>query len=154
MCPECGAPGVRDSAQCDLLFKEVIGHEFSQPALFGVHRLTVDAYSLQHPEQYMRSTKSAAAHLAGMCWSLEFSGGPSVSRALSGWLDGAVELPRVHPPAARERGELTIRHVQEVQGSPEHVDRVREWAESVWAGWEVGHARARDWVDALLGQAG
>ena len=147
MCPECGAPDVRDSAECDLLFKEVVGQEFSQPALFGVHRLTVDAYSLQHPEQYMRSTKSAAAHLAGMCWSLEFGGGPSVSRALSGWLDGAVELPR-------DRGDLTIRHVHEVQGSAEHVDRVKEWAESVWAAWEVGHVRARELGGCALGKGG
>ena len=97
-CPECGAAGVAGAAACDVLFKEVVGREFSQPELFGVHRLTVDAYSLQHPDPYMRSTKSAAAHLAGMCWSLEHGGGASVSRALSGWLDGPIELPRVEPP--------------------------------------------------------
>lgn len=149
-CPECGAAGVDDAAECEALFQDVIGREFGQPELFGVHRLTVDAYSLQHPDQYMRSTKSAAAHLAGMCWSLEHGGGSSVSRALSAWLDGAVELPRVAPPAPWQRGEVTIRHVHDAGGAPPHKERVREWAESVWAAWESGHEQARAWVLTLV----
>lgn len=70
-CPQCCATGVHDTDSCERLFQEVIGHEFSRSELFGVHRLTVDAYSLQHPDRYMKSTKSAAAHLSGLCWSLE-----------------------------------------------------------------------------------
>jgi hypothetical protein len=148
-CGECGAVGVADPGECERLFQEVVGWEFGQPELYGVHRLTVDAYSLQHPDRYMRSAKSAAAHLAGMCWSLERAGGPAVSRALSAWLGGSVELPRVTPPAPGQRGDLTIRHVHDAGGASEHSRRVREWADSVWEAWEIGHEQARAWVRAL-----
>jgi hypothetical protein len=52
--------------------KEVIGLEFSRVELFGVHRPTVDAHSLQHPDQYMKSTKSgagaSASHAQAGAW--------------------------------------------------------------------------------------
>jgi len=150
-CPECGALGVDDTGSCDALFKEVVGWEFSQPELFGVHRLTVDAYCLQHPAQYMKSSKSAAAHLAGMCWSLEYGGGASVSRSLSRWLDGPADLPRVAPPPPHARGSLTVRDVHDLGGAPDHVSRVKEWAQDVWSDWAVGHEQARDWVTAVSG---
>jgi Family of unknown function (DUF5946) len=148
-CPECGAVGVADAAGCETLFQTVIGHEFSNAALFAVHRLTVDAYSLQHPDKYMKSSKSAAAHLVGMCWSLEYGGGLSVSRAISRWLDGSLELPRVPPPEPCLRGALTIREVHDAGGGPAHVDRVRAWAADVWSAWTVGHGQARLWVEAI-----
>lgn len=150
-CPECGASGVDDTESCDALFKEVVGWEFSRPALFGVHRLTVDAYSLQHPARYMKSSKSAAAHLTGMCWSLEFGAGPSVSRALSRWLDGPADRPRVEPPPAGQRGTLTIRSVHEGGGEADHSQRVTLWATDVWSAWTVGHVQARAWVRAISG---
>jgi hypothetical protein len=69
-CPSCGAPGVGGLEGCRALLGRR-EREFSDPEYFRAHRLTVDAYSLQHPEQSMKSSKSAAAHLAGMCWSRE-----------------------------------------------------------------------------------
>ena len=87
-CPHCGARAVGGEEGCNKLFQEVVGREFSQPELFRVHRLTVDAYSLQHPDQYMKSAKSAVAHLTGMCWTMEGEDDPSVSVALSRFLDG------------------------------------------------------------------
>ena len=65
-CPECGAPGVASPDACKELFAEVGAREFADEAFFRVHRLTVDAYCLQHPNAYMRSSKSAAAHLAAL----------------------------------------------------------------------------------------
>ena len=70
-CPSCGAPGAGGLDGCLALFGALGAREFSDADYFRMHRLTVDAYCLQHPEQYMVSTKSAAAHLAAMCWSME-----------------------------------------------------------------------------------
>jgi Family of unknown function (DUF5946) len=72
-CPDCGASGVASQDGCRALLAEVGGREFADEAFFQVHRLTVDAYCLQHPDVYMKSSKSAAAHLAAMCWSMERS---------------------------------------------------------------------------------
>jgi hypothetical protein len=49
-CPHCGAKEVGGEDGCNELFQEVVGREFSRPELFQVYRLTVDAYSLQHPD--------------------------------------------------------------------------------------------------------
>src|SRR5262245_50310661 len=78
-------------------------------------RLIVDAYCLQHPEQYMKSTKSAAAHLAAMCWSLEYDRAENLHPALKLLLDGPRTFVRVPPPPPLRRGTLTIRHMLDVE---------------------------------------
>ena len=100
-CPHCGAEGVGGEEGCNEIFQEVIGREISRPELFKIHRLTVDSYSLQHPDQYMKSAKSAVAHLVGMCWAMEERDDPSVSMAISRFLDGTPDVRRPEPvPAA------------------------------------------------------
>ena len=153
-CPDCGAQTGGGREGCQRLFEEVVGREFSQPELFQVHHLTVDAYSLQHPERYMKSAKSGAAHLTGMCWSLEHGGGPEVSRFLSRWLDGAPELPRLVPPSPGERGKLTILEVHAAGGLPDHIQAVKEWARSAWEAWKKHHGQGRAWVAGAMGRRG
>src|SRR5215216_7826173 len=86
-CPSCGAVGVGGLGGCRTVFDELAGREFSDPAFFAAHRLSVDAYSLQHPEQFMKSSKSAAAHLTGMCWSMEYGYSVHLPRPLKNWVD-------------------------------------------------------------------
>ena len=148
-CPHCGAKDVGGEEGCNRLFQEVVGREFSRPELFQVHRLTVDAYSLQHPDRYMRSAKSAVAHLAGMCWAMEGRDDPSVSVALSRFLDGTQSFARPEPPPPPgKRGELGIKDIHDAADSEEHVLRVREWARDVWDAWAAHHAVARSWMEA------
>ncbi|HEX2247938.1 MAG TPA: DUF5946 family protein, partial [Arthrobacter sp.] len=87
-CPDCGAPGVANLDECRALFAEVGAREFANEEFFRVHRLTVDAYCLQHPDAYMGSSKSAAAHLAAMCWSMEYGRTTNLPGALKRWVDG------------------------------------------------------------------
>lgn len=154
-CPHCGAKGVGGEDGCNGLFQEVVGREFSRPELFQVHRLTVDAYSLQHPDRYMKSAKSAAAHLTGMCWAMEGTDDPSVSVALSRFLDGSPEVTRPEPvPPPGERGSLTIVDLHSAPDSVEHLHRVREWARTAWDAWGEHHAQARIWVEAVKAKRG
>ncbi|MBT8395385.1 MAG: hypothetical protein KJN92_00405 [Gemmatimonadetes bacterium] len=151
-CPHCGAREVGGEKGCKELFQEVVGREFSQAELFQVHRLTVDAYSLQHPDQYMKSAKSAAAHLAGMCWAMEGKHDPSVSVALSRFLDGTPNLLRPDPvPPPRERGNRTVVDVYLAPDSGEHIARVKDWAREVWDAWADHHGQARRWLEEARG---
>ena len=130
-----------------MLFQEVVGREFSHPELFHVHRLTVDAYSLQHPDRYLKSAKSAVAHLTGMCWAMEGVDDPSVSKAVSRFLDGTPDFTRPDPvPPPGGRGALTIVHVHTAADSVEHIERVKEWARAAWDSWAHHHAQARRWA--------
>ena len=145
-CPECGAEGVGGTEGCNVFFQEVVGREFSQPELFQVHRLTVDAYSLQHPTQYMKSAKSAVAHLIGMCWAMEGEDGPHVARAMSRFLDGTPTFPRPEPPPPLSRGGMDITYIHSAQDSVALISRVREWARGAWDAWSQHHEQARAWV--------
>jgi hypothetical protein len=145
-CPECGAKGVGGAEGCNAVFQEVVGREFSQPELYQVHRLTVDAYSLQHPAQYMKSAKSAVAHLIGMCWAMEGSDGPHVAQAMNRFLDGNPKFERPEPPPPLSRGETDITYVHSAPDSAAHVNRVRKWARGAWEAWGQHHEQARRWV--------
>ena len=132
---------------CNALFQDVVGREFSRPELFQVHRLTVDAYSLQHPDRYMESAKSAVAHLTGMCWAMEGEDDPSVSVALSRFLDGNPIFSRPEPsPQPGRRGTLTILDIHSAPESVAQIQLVREWALSAWESWAEHHDKAREWM--------
>src|SRR5215210_8669248 len=86
VCEDCGAAAAGGRAGCLKLFEEVIAREFSDYRYGKVHRLTVDAYSLQHPERYMRSGKSFAAHLTGIYAALESEDALAVNQRMRKWL--------------------------------------------------------------------
>jgi hypothetical protein len=150
-CPECGAQVQGGRAGCQQLFDEVLAREFGDYRYAREHRLMVDAYSLQHPDEYMRSAKSYAAHLTGAYVALEHGSVAEANRAILQWLNGSRPLQRPDQPAAGERGALTIRHVHLATDPDDHVRRVREWAESVWAAWGAYRDIARRWTDEALG---
>lgn len=106
----------------------------------------VDAYSLQHPSEYMRSAKSFVAHLTGVYAALERSDAPAVNQAVQAWLNGPHAMQRPEHPSPLRRGALTIIHVHEAVGPDAHVARVHEWAQSVWAAWRDYEQMAATWV--------
>ena len=145
-CSECGAPAPGGHAGCQRLFEEVLAREFGDYRYAREHRLMVDAYSLQHPAEYMRSAKSYAAHLTGMYAALERDGTTDVNRAVQTWLSGPQTFQRPGHPEPRQRGVLTIVHVHEAREPEEHLRRVREWAQSAWEAWRPYHHVARQWI--------
>ncbi len=153
-CPDCGAPGVASLDDCRDLFAEVGAREFADAAFFRVHRLTVDAYCLQHPDVYMKSSKSAAAHLAAMCWSVEYGRSTHLADALKRWLDGPRTYVRVDPPPLLHWGTLTVRHVLGVGDPDKYAVRAEEWARSAWEAWGEHHDQARAWVAEALAEQG
>jgi hypothetical protein len=125
----------------------VLAREFGDFRYARFHRLTVDTYSLQHPRDYMRSGKSFAAHLRGMCAALERDDASVVNRAVRAWLDGPRVIDSPEAPAPRRRGPLTIAHVHGARDAGKHVERVGEWARATWVAWEGWHDLARRWID-------
>lgn len=146
-CPACGAAGANDLEACEAIFQEVIARDFSELERFPLHRLTVDAYSLQHPDRYMRSAKSAAAHLVGACWAIEGTDDPQAAQAISRFLNGNPPLQRPQPdPPPRQRGALTIVDVRDAPDAREHRRVVLAWAADAWAAWSAHHVQARAWL--------
>ena len=146
ICEDCGAIVKSGKSGCLKLFEEILAKEFSDYRYGKIHRLTVDTYSLQHPDVYMRSGKSFAAHLTGICAALEYENATSVNQAVQQWLNTnpEIEKPALIP---KHRGNLTITFINPDMESEEYVKRVQEWAQDVWSAWKEHHGLARHLID-------
>jgi len=153
-CPECGAGVSGGRAACRRLFDDVLAREFGDYRYAREHRLMVDAYSLQHPDEYMRSAKSYAAHLTGMYGAFGDLVAAEVNRAVQQWLNGRRALDRPGQPGPGRRGTLTVEHVHAAGEPEDHVRRVREWARSTWEAWADYHPFAKRWIDEATGPPG
>jgi hypothetical protein len=136
-----------DSAPaCWALYGRVLEREYADPVYRGAHRLTVDAYAVQHPGRPSPQTaRSAAVHLIRLCLVLEH--GRSTAEAVAAIQAAAACRATYHwlePPAAR--GARTIADVHGATTPAEHVARVTAWARDVWQAWARHHAQIRDWL--------
>ena len=159
-CPGCGlALPVVDgpvhrymiaSPACWALYGEVLAREYSDPAVSEVHRLSVDAYAVQHPGSTDRqSIQSVAVHLIRLCLFLEY--GLTAEDANAAMLDAGKRkhlFTWLQPPAAP--GEITVADVAQATTAEAHKLMVRSWAECVWAAWSVHHDTVRAWLPAAF----
>ena len=136
--------GIESKQKCKELFEAVLVKEYSDIQYGHVHRLTVDSYALQHPP-YTESIKSFAAHLTGMCCTMEYGNDRELLKLLRKWLDGKVQLEK--PPLLTDVGSLTIAHVAAAKDGKEHAKLVEEWAKDVWNSYAVYHTLAKDWIE-------
>lgn len=135
---------MESSSACWAAFGRILAAEYSDPALMAVHRLSVDAFAVQHPGGgSRRAIQSVGLHLARLHFQLE--SGPEPEQANAFMLRAAArkkELPRLtKPPSFR----ITTADVAPVAGTAAHPQSVREWAESAWQAWSHAHEFIRAW---------
>ena len=98
----------------------------------------------------MQSSKSAAAHLAAMCWSMEIGMSTHMPAPLKLWVDGPKKYVRISPPSFRERGLITIVDVIGAENPEDYETRAWEWAKSAWSAWSDHWDQARAWVQEAI----
>lgn len=152
-CRGCGLLVAGGTGGCRALLDGLLARDFSDVAYFRVHRLLVDVYCLQHPDEYCVSFKSLAAHLMHVCWSLEHGGTSAVPNdRLRRWVERHPRLAKPDLPAFR--GALTVANVAEAPDAETHGRAVREWALATWKAYHGLHQAAREWVRLALGGRG
>jgi uncharacterized protein DUF5946 len=109
-CSGCGLSVPGGIAGCRAIFDEYIALEWGNPISYRYHRMFVDTYCLQHPDQFCVSAKSFAAHLTGLCAAFEHKSHPSVLNAVNRWLSRNPPITKPELPAFR--GALTIAEVR------------------------------------------
>lgn len=140
------------SPGCFALAGEVFEKEYADYALYApVHRLAVDAYAAQHPGvPSPQAIKSVGVHLIRLHLMLERGLRHEKANAAMKW---ASRLKRdfvwLEPPASL--GGLTVLHVHAARNPAEHLERVREWAGSVWEAWSPHHETVRRWANPVGG---
>ncbi len=134
------------SPGCFAAFNELLAAEYSDVLLQKVHRLTVDAYAVQHPgsPDDRRCVQSVGLHLARLFVQLEHPMTPQRTNEVMGdFAKDKASLIYLKPPA---QFRLTVAHAAPFAGSSEHDAKVRAWAEAAWHDWSAHHDYVKDWV--------
>jgi hypothetical protein len=142
-CPSCGA-ALGGRAGCQAAFDEISALAWSSPLRGSVHNLVVDAYAMQHPEEYGVSVKSYVAHLTALGCGLEHAGDQPLYWAIPRWLDGRTTIEK--PALIAARGTLTIADVRSPAREDDFPDLVRRWARDVWTAYADQQPLARAWL--------
>ena len=152
ICDECGGRIEGGREGCLVQFRQYTARDFSGALFFRTHRLSVDCYALQHPEQFCVSAKSLAAHLGGLCAILEYGASPATgSPGLHTWLsDNGTRLSKPQLPA--NKGALTLADLPGTDDAAVWEKALRKWAQEVWAAYEPLQPLARQWVEAAKGK--
>ena len=137
------------SPGCWAAYGEVLAREYSDVTFAANHRLTVDAYAVQHPgTPSPQSIQSVCIHLVSLCLVLEQDRAqPEVTGLMSRMAERKDAFVWLAPPD--NLGHVTVRDVLEATTAATHREAVLAWARSAWQAWEPHHARVRHWADEL-----
>ena len=157
-CPGCGAVFPRcdgpvheymeSSPGCWRAYGEVLAREYGNPGLFATHRLSVDAYAVQHPGGDSRQAiQSVGVHLARLYLFLER--GLKAEDANDAMLRvGRKKASMVKLPRPASLGDVTVADVLAAQTDEAHAAAVTSWARSAWHAWASHHDTIRRWAEA------
>jgi hypothetical protein len=157
-CPGCGGQFVpqsgpvhsymTSSSACWAAFGRVLAAEYANPHLMPVHRLSVDAFAVQHVGNDSRkAVQSVGLHLARLYTQLER--GLDHDRANEFMLRAGkrkADLARLEPPSSFT---VTVSRVEPFAGTAAHLTAVQDWAQTAWNDWAHVHAYVRRWADAI-----
>lgn len=157
-CPGCGVVleeregpihrYMESSPACWAVYGEVLAREYSDRTYFQVHRLSVDAYAVQHPGRPgPQAIQSVAVHLIRLCLLLER--GLPMAHANDAMLRASEQehlYVWLEPPASR--GSVTVADVVGAQDVDTHMAAVRRWADAAWQAWAPHHGTIRGWLPA------
>jgi len=138
------------SPSCWAAYGAVLAREYGDRRYARLHRMSVDAYAVQHPgTESPPAIQSVAVHLCRLCLVLEE--GISIEQANDAMLAIQTVEGRfrwLEPPA--KRGEITVADVFAAATPEAHLERVEAWARGVWAAWAPHRATVRGWLPAGL----
>jgi hypothetical protein len=132
---------------CWRAFGDLLAAEYSAPDLLPVHRLSVDAYAVQHPGGASRQAiQSVGLHLARLMVQLETPRPPAETNEVMRRFAGRkASLERLTPPT---KYSMTLADVAPFIGGSQHAGKIREWARAAWEDWRGAHDYIRRWAAA------
>ncbi len=134
------------SPGCWAIYGEVLAKEYGEYGYPAVHRLTVDAYAVQHPgTPSRRSIQSVAVHLISLYLVLE----RGYESAKATWVMQRVVSHSEHfvwlePPSSM--GAMTVVDVNRAKDLAEHERLVQEWARASWEAWSQHREQVERWA--------
>lgn len=137
---------MKSSPGCWAIYGEILAREYENTKLMEIHRLSVDAYAVQHPGGKDRqSIQSVGAHLIRLCLFIEHNLSPENANAAM--LIAAKHKHKytwLKPPDSL--GNITAADVHKAKDAAEHKKIVRAWANESWMAWSAYHGVIRSWI--------
>lgn len=139
------------SPGCWKLYGDVLAKEYSDIEYMKVHRLTVDAYSLQHVgTESPQTIQSMNVHLIALCAAVQHG---IVHDAISKIMDRCVRSRMsdffwLTPPASF--GTITVVDVLKAETQKEHAACVEAWAKDVWNAWGGHHKTVEGYLEGVI----
>lgn len=142
-------PYIGASPGCWKIYGDVLGREYGDLRNPAWHRLTVDAYAVQHPgTESRRARQSVAIHLIALHWVIDQGLEPRfVTRRMAAAVSISSEFVWLVPPSFA--GTANIVEVAAAISPREHEKAVHRWARSVWSAWGRHHPTIRQWARLL-----
>jgi hypothetical protein len=149
MVPDTAGPThayIGASSGCWAVYTDILAAEYGAFQYPDCHRLTVDAYAVQHPGVAgPQSIRSVAVHLIGLHLVLERGyDATQTTRSIAYHARNSDAFVWLHPPA--NPATLTVLDVRGATTPEEHTERVGRWARSVWDAWQPHHEIVREWA--------
>ena len=143
---------MKSSPGCWAIYGEVLAREYENPKLMEVHRLSVDAYAVQHPGGKDRqSIQSVGVHLIRLCLFLEYNLAPEKTN--DAMLKAAKHKHNyiwLKPPESL--GSITVADVHKAKKADKHKKILRAWAMETWNAWSAYHDIVRTWANLKQNQ--
>lgn len=139
------------SPGCWKTFGDILAKEYGDIEYMKVHRLTVDAYALQHiGKESPQTIQSMNLHLMALCATLEhgveYDFIPKVMNKKLKEYKGVFEW--LTPP--NSLGSTTVVDVVKAENSKEHEKIVLEWAKDVWQTWNKHHSKIETYLKNVI----
>lgn len=138
------------SPGCWAIYGEVLAREYQDASYAANHRLTVDAYAVQHPGRPTAAAakRSVLLHLISLCVVLERGAPPAEATSLLQRLgESKRDVPWLEPPD--HLGDVTVVDVHETDVAEAHLTAVERWAQSAWRAWSPHHPHIRGRADDI-----
>lgn len=134
---------------CWARFGKILEREYSNAQLLATHRLSVDAYAVQHPgSRDRRAIQSVGLHLARLMIQLERPLPPrETNDVMVGLSRSKASLPFLEPPGSFA---ITAADIPLDGSLEDHALAVRAWAADAWLAWHAHHGFIRSWAKSAL----
>ena len=140
---------VLSTAGCWEAYGRLLAREYEDQARWRTHRMTVDAYSLQHSGvDGPQARNSVGVHLSrlgltvGRGWPLE-----RANEAMLKITAKKFAYPWLTPPVTQ--ASMTVMDVLAAETAEDHMARVEKWARAVWEAWGEHHAVVEEWLQGI-----
>lgn len=137
---------MQSTAGCWEAYGRLLAREYEDPARWRMHRLSVDAYAVQHPGvDGPQARNSVGIHLSRL--GLMFELGWPLEQANDAMLTITAkkfDYPWLTPPS--QPAGVTIADVLAAESAERHMAAVESWAQAVWGSWAQHHATVMDWL--------